>query len=118
MGAILKAGTNFPLAVKFEDDHFSDIAEIEFIFKQTRRGEAIKTALWSRDGESHDAALAPDTTIVNVYFTQEDTFRFVQDSDFYMDTRIHYADTNENPHTPILKLRMDPTLFEPDGEGA
>lgn len=118
MGAKFKAGTNFPLAVTFEDERFSDITTIEFIFKQTRRGEAIKTALWSRNGESRDAALAPDTTTVNVYFTQEDTFRFVQDSDFYMDTRIYYADTSENPYTPILKLRMDPTLFEPDGEGA
>lgn len=111
MDAKFKAGTVFTLPVEFEDAHFADVSEIEFLFKQTMRGETLKSALWSRDGESRDAALVPDTTTVNVFFTMDDSYLFWQGLEFLMDTRIHYPNTPDNPFTAIIKIKMEPTLF-------
>ena len=111
MALKIKAGTNLSLPLDIIDDKFNSISAIEFLFKQTENGETLKTAYWSRDGESRDAMLITGTQKVTVRFSREDTYLFRQNENFFIDTRIHYDDTDENPYTPILQLRMNPTLF-------
>ena len=53
----IKAGTNLSLPLDIIDDKFNSISAIEFLFKQTEDGDTLKTAYWSRDGESRDAML-------------------------------------------------------------
>ena len=111
MAIKIKAGTNLSLPLDIIDDKFNSISAIEFLFKQTEGGDTLKTAYWSRDGESRDATLITGTQKVAVRFSREDTYLFRQNENFFIDTRIHYDDTDENPYTPILQLRMNPTLF-------
>ena len=111
----IKAGTNLSLPLEIVDNKFAMIEAIEFLFKQTESGETLKTAYWSRDGESRDAVLIDGTQKIAVRFSREDTYLFQQDETFFIDTRIHYTDTDENPYTPILRLRMNMTLFS-EGE--
>lgn len=107
----IKAGTNLSLPLEIVDNKFNLVEAVEFLFKQTEGGETLKTAYWSRDGESRDATLIAGTQTISVKFTREDTYLFRQNENFYIDTRIHYTDSDENPYTPILQLRMNPTLF-------
>jgi len=111
MAIKIKAGTNLSLPLEIVDKNFAMIEAIEFLFKQTENGDTLKTAYWSRDGESRDAVLITGTQKVTVRFSREDTYLFRQNENFFIDTRIHYDDTDENPYTPILQLRMNPTLF-------
>lgn len=111
MAIKIKAGTNLSLPLEIVDDKFNSINAIEFLLKQTEDGDTLKTAYWSRDGESRDAMLITGTQKVTVRFSREDTYLFRQNENFFIDTRIHYDDTDENPYTPILQLRMNPTLF-------
>ena len=111
MAIKIKAGTNLSLPLEIIDDKFNSISAIEFLFKQTEDGDTLKTAYWSRDSESRDAMLITGTQKITVRFTRKDTYLFQQGENFFVDTRIHYDDTDENPYTPILQLRMNPTLF-------
>lgn len=115
MSTKVKAGTYFLLPLKFITNNFDLIDSIEFIFTRTENGETVKSALWSRNGESRDAALVPDTQTVNVLFTTEDSYLFKQGDMFFIDTRIHYTGSQLNPYTPIKRLRMERTLFK-EGE--
>ena len=45
-------------------------------------------------------------------FSREDSYKFVQDDMFQLDTRIHYENSITNPPTNIIRLRMNATLFE------
>lgn len=112
----IKAGTNLSLPLEIVDKKFELIEAIEFLFKQTEEGETLKTAYWSRDGESRDAVLIDGTQTISVRFRREDTYLFQQNENFFIDTRIHYTNTDENPYTPILQLRMNQTLFAEDEE--
>lgn len=112
----IKAGTNLSLPLEIIDSKFELIEAIEFLFKQTEDGETLKTAYWSRDGESRDAVLIDGTQTISVRFRREDTYLFQQNENFFIDTRIHYMNTDENPYTPILQLRMNQTLFAEDEE--
>lgn len=115
MAIKIKAGTTFVLPVEIQDSKFSLISAIEFLFKQTENGETLKTAYWSRDGESRDAQLVEGENIIVVSFSREDSYLFQQNEMFFMDTRIHYTDSITNPYTPIVRVRMNQTLFV-DGE--
>lgn len=111
MSTKLKAGTSFPLPVTIDDQNFDNIEAIEFLFKQTESGETIKTAYWSSEGESRDAMRRGTENVILVLFSREDTYLFQQDEMFFMDTRIHYNDSDTNPPTNIVQLRMNRTLF-------
>lgn len=116
----VKAGTAFSFPVEIEDENFDLIEKIEFMFKQEEdddEGEALKTALWSRDGESRDCEKVENENVIKVSFSRADTYRFEQNEFFFMDTRITYAGATENPATNIVKLKMANTLFE-NGEEA
>ena len=112
MGTKLKAGTYTAFPVKIDDNNFASISAIEFLFTQTENGDALKTAYWSRDGESRDAVLIEGTHNISITFSRDDTYKFKQNALFYMDTRIHYEDSEYNPITPIVSLTMNKTLFE------
>ena len=112
MAIKIKAGTVFMLPVEIDDPDFDHISGIEFIFKQEQGGETLKTAYWSRDGESRDAEKKDAENVIMVLFSREDSYKFAQDDMFQLDTRIHYENTITNPYTNIIRLRMNATLFE------
>jgi len=107
----VKAGTAFALPVKIRDSNFSDISAIEFLFKQEKKGRTLKTAYWSRDGESRDAVKRENENTILVIFSREDTYLFAQDELFFLDTRIHYDGSDMNPFSDIVQLTMSETLF-------
>ena len=112
MAVKIKAGTNFSLPVIIEDANFADISGIEFVFTQTENGDTIKSAYWSRDGESRSCSQDGTSNTILVDFTMADTYNFKQNAVFYMDTRIHYYESPENPFTKIIPLTMNKTLFK------
>ena len=116
MGIKIKAGTTFLLPVEIEDENFANISAIEFLFKQNKNGQTLKTAYWSAEGESRDAELKDDTQTIMISFSRDDSYLFRQNSTFFMDTRIHYGDTPDNPFTKIISLTMNETLFAPGEE--
>ena len=111
MSVKIKAGTNFILPVVFKDTNFADVSAIEFLFKQDMKGDTLKSAYWSANGESRDAVKSSADNTVLVYFSRDDTYKFKQNAAFYMDTRIHYTDAYSNPYTKIMGLQMSGTLF-------
>ena len=111
MSIKIKAGTNFILPVTIDDPNFANISSIEFLFKQTENGETIKSAYWSKDGTSRDASQKGSENVILVSFPIEDSYLFQQDEMFFLDTRIHYDGSEQNPYTPIIRLRMRSTLF-------
>lgn len=115
MSVQIKAGTNFILPVEIQDSNFGNISAIEFIFKQSLSGRALKTAYWSRDGASRDCAKRPEEDTILVSFSRADSYLFKQNATFYLDTRIHYTDSDTNPFTKIVNLQMRDTLFD-EGE--
>ena len=113
MAIKIKAGTAFQLPVIIEDDDFAMIDAIEFVFTQKQKGgDTLKSAYWSRDGESRDASLREDANTILVNFSREDSYLFKQGAVYFMDTRIHYEDTEDNPFTRIIPLTMNMTLFK------
>lgn len=112
MAIKIKAGTVFVLPVEIDDADFDHIDSIEFIFKQEQGGETLKTAYWSRDGESRDCRKRDAENVILVMFSREDSYKFAQDEMFQLDTRIHYENSVTNPYTNIIRLRMNATLFE------
>ena len=115
MSVQIKAGTSFILPVEIQDSNFGNISAIEFVFKQTLTGKALKTAYWSRDGVSRDCVKHEGDNTILVSFTRADSYLFKQNATFYLDTRIHYTDSQTNPFTKIVNLQMRDTLFE-EGE--
>jgi hypothetical protein len=115
MGIKIKAGTSFVLPVTIEDNGFNSISAIEFLFKQNKNGATIKTAYWSANGESRDAVKQAGENTILISFSREDTYLFRQEAQFYMDTRIHYDGSDNNPFTKIVTLTMRETLFS-EGE--
>jgi hypothetical protein len=49
---------------------------------------------------------------LGVIFTQSETTLFDGGKAFYADTRITMKDSTYQPETPILKVQMNPTLFD------
>ena len=101
----MKAGLNFHLAVKF-DLSLDDVAKIEFIFApQISTSNPQKYAVWPGD-----VTRKPGENVLLVPWTAVETRKF--DGVFLMDTRITMRDSEDQPETPIIKLRMSHTLFE------
>ena len=110
----MEYGMNSTLKVHFEDIDTSILESIEFIFKQYNKNdaEAIKYVMWSLANDSEDAFII-DGDLTNFYipFTKEETFKFIPGKKFFIDARIHYADTFDNPHVPVVAINMLPGLF-------
>jgi len=116
MSIKIKAGTHFILPVTIEDPAFEDISAIEFLFKQNKSGETLKTAYWSAEGECRDAQRKEGENTILVSFSRDDSYLFRQNATFYLDTRIHYNESETNPYTKIVALTMNETLFSPGEE--
>ena len=85
----------------------ADIARIEFAFSQNIHSTPLKLAEFPGDG-----AIDLGDNTIGVAWTPEETLLFEPGKPFFADTRITLHDTEYQPDTPIVKLQMDPTLFE------
>lgn len=103
----MKQGLYFSLPVDFEGLDFDRVGKIEFIFKKMKKNfaPAIKTAIYP------DECTRSDNTVY-IRWLPEETYLVDSGKTFYMDTRITYTDTNEQPETNIQTLVMSETLFD------
>ena len=103
----MKQLTHNLLKMEFHGIILDDVEKIEFAFSQ-KVGEApLKTAVFP----SETAVLVTDS-MIGVVWTAEETALFEPDKQFYADTRITMKNTEYQPETPIIRLKMNPTLFE------
>lgn len=107
----MKQGINFILPVKIAGFPVADMQRVEFIFKRRRvyELETLKKAVYP--GE---VTYSEDLEKFLIPWTQEETYLVPSGASFYMDTRIHVAETMDMPETNIVELVMSPTLFAPD----
>ena len=85
----------------------SNVSKIEFAFAQNIGETPLKTATYPNE----KATLVVEN-VIGVEWTPEETALFKAGKPFYVDTRITLIDSIYQPETPILKLTMNPTLFE------
>jgi len=110
----MKQGISIHLPVKFDGLDLTETDEIVFIFKRAciKTAEGMKTSYWKSDGTG-DCITKPNTTdTVLVPWSESDTYLFAENRDFYMDTKVTLTGSTDNPETNIVKLTMNPTLFE------
>lgn len=117
MSIKIKAGTCFNLPVEIQDSNFENIEAVEFMLKQSENGDPVKTAYWSKNGESRDAERISGENVILINFSRDDSYLFRQNDMFFLDTRIHYINSDTNPYTPIVRVRLRNTLFK-SGEEA
>lgn len=110
----MEYGMNSTLKVHFKDLDTDGIESIEFIFKQENKNdaEAIKYVNW-QNGVEVDEVFILDGDLTNYYipFTKAETFKFKPGKKFYIDARIHYANTFDNPHVAVMPIDMLSGLF-------
>ena len=85
----------------------SNVSKIEFAFSQNIGEDPLKTATYPNGN-----AVLVVNNMIGVEWTPEETALFKAGKPFYADTRITLKDSTYQPETPILKLTMNPTLFE------
>ncbi len=110
----MKQGTYNHLKVVFDGVDLDQISRVEFVFTQTLDGEVVKSAIYTSPNNPVPGDVLLEDGVFLVPFTREDTYLFKQGATFFMDTRIvpfGSVATSDNPPTPIVTLRMDPTLF-------
>ena len=93
--------------MSFTGIDLSTVSKIEFAFSQKIGEKPLKTATYPNKG----ASLVTDG-VIGVEWTPAETAKFEAGKPFYADTRITLNDSAYQPETPILKLTMNPTLFE------
>ena len=103
----MKQLTKNLLKMNFQGIDLTTVSKIEFAFSQEIGQAPLKVAEYPNNG----ATLITDN-LIGVAWTQEETALFKAGKPFYADTRITLADSAYQPETPILKLMMNPTLFE------
>ena len=108
-----KQATNNVLAVSF-DAELDDFTEIEFVFTQENKANAptLKSAVWVNGDENETAYRVDNENIIEIPWSNDDTFLFKRGQKFFMDTRITAMGTDDNPVTPIVELFMLPSLFK------
>ena len=101
-----KRGTTPTLPVTVNVD-ISTVNKIEFIFKQQNSESSAKLVL-----KTYPTDVEYDSTnkLFYIYFTEEETRKFIENKPFYMDTKIVYTG-GKIPKTPIIELMMNNTLF-------
>jgi len=101
------------MQVRFNLVKNDDISTIEFLFRQERSEDSEPYLLKTYPTDvTYDAAR--DRYLIP--WTEEETAKFLEDHEFYMDTRITLEGNNAVPETNIVKLVMNGTLFEEDDE--
>ena len=103
----MKQLTKNLLKMNFNGIDLSTVSKIEFAFSQEIGEPPLKTAEYP----NKDASLIVDN-LIGVVWTAADTEKFKAGKSFYADTRITLKDSGYQPETPIIKLVMNPTLFE------
>lgn len=103
----MKQLTKNLLKMNFQGIDFDTVSKIEFAFSQEIGQSPLKVAEYPKNG----AELIVDT-VIGVAWTPEETALFEAGKPFYADTRITLKDSAYQPETPIVKLVMNPTLFE------
>ena len=102
----MKQLTNNLLKISFQGINLNDVSKIEFVFSQNIGDPPLKTAVFPSE------TVVPVTeNMVGVGWTKEETALFESGKNFYADTRITLKDSAYQPETPIIKLKMKPTLF-------
>ena len=99
----MKQGIKFKLPIQI-GINLDKVEQIEFIFKQ---GKTTKEFIYP----SEVAIRRPNDNIVDLSWDSEDTYMF-KPTYMDMDTRIYLKDTDEQPETQIVNLKLNPTLFE------
>lgn len=101
----MKQETDFILDVKIDFD-LNEVEMIEFLFKQGK--DKVKKFVYP----SSTAVRGDDeSNIVYLYWKRSDTRIFDTREVIQMDTRITVIGSKQNPSTPIVQLRMEPSLF-------
>ena len=103
----MKQLTKNLLKMNFIGLDLSNVSKIEFAFSQNIGETPLKTATYP----SENITLVVDS-MIGVEWTPEETALFKAGKPFFADTRITLIDSDYQPETPILKLKMCPTLFE------
>lgn len=103
----MKQWTKNLLNIRFNGIDMAEVSKIEFAFSQNIHSTPLKVAEFPGGG-----VVDLGDNVLGVVWTAEDTALFEAGHSFYADTRITLADTNYQPETPIIKLKMNPTLFE------
>lgn len=103
----MKQLTKNLLKMNFSGIDLSNVSKIEFAFSQEIGKPPLKTAEYP----NKDAILIVDN-MIGVEWTAEETDLFKAGKPFYADTRITLKDSEYQPETPVIKLMMNPTLFE------
>lgn len=103
----MKQRTKNLLKVNLVGEDLASASKIEFAFSQNIEEAPLKTAEYPGGNAFHIA-----DNMVGVVWTKEDTEKFESGKPFYMDTRITLSNSAYQPETPIIKLIMNPTLFE------
>jgi hypothetical protein len=103
----MKQLTKNLLKLNFRGIDLNTVSKIEFAFSQDIGEPPLKVATYP----STNAMLVLDN-MIGVVWTEEDTALFEAGKPFYADTRITLSDSEYQPETPIVKLKMNPTLFE------
>ena len=103
----MKQLTHNLLKMNFQGISLNEVSKIEFAFAQNIGDPPLKTAVFP----SETAALVTEG-MVGIVWTKEETALFEPNKHFYADTRITMKDSEYQPETPIIRLKMNPTLFE------
>lgn len=103
----MKQGTHFILPVEFDLD-LDTVEQIEFVFKQEKR---LNSDIVKVNTYPYDCTRQENTNVILIPWTRDETFRFVSGRLLYMDTRITLRNSDNQPETEILPIKMNPTLF-------
>lgn len=103
----MKQLTHNLLKMRFNGIDLNDVSTIEFVFSQNIDDAPLKTATYP----SEDVVYITEH-IVGVVWTKNETALFEAGKPFFADTRITMKHSEYQPETQIIKLKMQPTLFE------
>ena len=102
----IKQGTSYLMPVRFIGLDLDDVSSIDFRIQQN-------SVVWEFSYPSNSASRrAESEDIVDVVWTEADTWKFHRNHEVLMDTKVHLADSWENPQTPIVSFQIGRTLFE------
>ena len=107
----MKRGTTPELKVRLYIDNAST-ASVTFVFKQTMEEDAtaLVTKTWT-SAEDDDVTYDSERECYLIEWTEAETRLFVANQVFFMDTK-PVLTSGKIPETPIVMLKMNPTLFE------
>jgi hypothetical protein len=103
----MKQLTNNLLKMNFIGIEWNNVSKIEIAFSQNIGDTPLKTATYPSTN-----AFEVGENLIGVEWTKEETAMFEAGKYFYADTRITLSGSSYQPETLMLKLKMNPTLFE------